>query len=496
MPEHVAQPEIPNIFTVDLEEWFCFRDRGIPNYRDWERHESRVEIGTRTILKILAEHRIEATFFVLGWVAQRHPDLIREVAEAGHEIATHGYSHAMLTQMTPDQFRRDLERALKATERAAGTTIEGFRAPRFSVIRDTLWSIDILREMGIRYDSSVFPYAGHPDYGIVDAPLDIHSHDNGIIEIPMSCAVVAGRRIPCGGGGYFRIMPYFMTRRLIDACHRDGRGVMFYIHPWELDPRQPRIASGRMDRFRHYQNLESVERKITMLLRDFRFTSIRGSLQQRLPPSAPPAIVLEKRPEQLRLPVGYLAFRRVLEILLIVSTLPITLAICAITAAAIAIGSPGPVLFRQNRKGKGGEIFRIIKFRSMYVGDDSGALPTAHADPRVTPFGHFIRRRRIDELPQLWNILKGDMSLIGPRPEPFPLAVRYEQSYPLYALRYMVRPGLTGWAQVTQGHTAELDEIGIKLKHDFHYIINISPRLDLLIVLKTVGALLTGFGGR
>ncbi|MEO5931710.1 MAG: polysaccharide deacetylase family protein, partial [Candidatus Kapaibacterium sp.] len=192
MYDHTARSNTLNIFTVDLEEWFCFRERGIPNYEEWERLESRVAIGTGIILRILAEHGIEATFFVLGWVAERWPDLIREIADAGHEIATHGYSHAMLTMMTPDQFRRDLERALKATEQAAGTTIRGFRAPRFSVTRDTRWAIDILREMGLCYDSSVFPYAGHPDYGIVDAPLDIYSHDNGIIEIPMSCAVVAG----------------------------------------------------------------------------------------------------------------------------------------------------------------------------------------------------------------------------------------------------------------------------------------------------------------
>ncbi|MEP7218452.1 MAG: sugar transferase [Bacteroidota bacterium] len=219
----------------------------------------------------------------------------------------------------------------------------------------------------------------------------------------------------------------------------------------------------------------------------------------RYSPSSPhphSTIAPEERLEQLRLPVKYLAFRRILELLLIVVTIPVTLTICAITAAVIAVGSPGPVLFRQNRKGRGGTVFRIVKFRSMYVGEGSGALPTMHADPRVTPFGHFIRRHRIDELPQLWNILKGDMNLIGPRPEPFPLAVRYEEIYPLYTLRYMIKPGLTGWAQVTQGHTTDPDEIRIKLEHDFHYIINLSPRLDLLIVLKTFGTLLTGFGGR
>jgi UDP-GalNAc:undecaprenyl-phosphate GalNAc-1-phosphate transferase len=208
------------------------------------------------------------------------------------------------------------------------------------------------------------------------------------------------------------------------------------------------------------------------------------------------AVPLEERLHTAAMPLGYLALRRAAELLAIAVTLPLTLGIAAVTAIGIAIDSPGPILFRQERKGRGGVRFRIAKFRSMYVGDSSGAVPTVPGDRRVTPFGRFIRRHRLDELPQLWNVLRGEMSLIGPRPEPAPLAERYEAAYPLYRYRYMVKPGITGWAQVEQGHTSEVDDIRIKLDHDFHYILNLSARLDLLIVLKTIRALVTGFGAR
>jgi polysaccharide deacetylase family protein (PEP-CTERM system associated) len=282
MPDEIEPANAINAFTVDLEEWFCTHSNQ-GNIEEWGRYQPRGVESTRRFLALLARGNVEATFFVLGWVAERWPDLVAEVAAAGHEIATHGYAHTMLARMTPDDLERDLERALKVTERITLRKIVGYRAPFFSVTRATLWSLDVLRAMGLGYDSSIFPFAGHPNYGIADAPLDPYRHANGVIEIPLSCAVVAGRRVPCGGGGYFRLLPYALTRRMIDRCNRDGRGVIFYIHPWELDPDQPRIGVGRLERFRHYHNLESTERKLEQLLLDYTFTSIRQLLGRTRP---------------------------------------------------------------------------------------------------------------------------------------------------------------------------------------------------------------------
>lgn len=271
--------KILNAFTVDLEEWFCsYALRSATPYEEWDRCESRITAPARRLLELLSRHGVEGTFFVLGWVAERHPDLIREIADRGHEIASHGYSHSLITEMSPSEFERDLERALEVIEKITGKRIDGYRAPCFTVTQRTLWALDLLRAAGLRYDSSVFPYGAHPDYGIADAPLVIYRHRNGLLEVPMSCAIVAGRRIPCGGGGYFRLMPYSLTKALIDRCHREGRGVIFYIHPWELDPTQPRMRLGAVESFRQYNNLESTERKLEHLLLDYTFTSIRTLL--------------------------------------------------------------------------------------------------------------------------------------------------------------------------------------------------------------------------
>jgi lipopolysaccharide/colanic/teichoic acid biosynthesis glycosyltransferase len=212
-------------------------------------------------------------------------------------------------------------------------------------------------------------------------------------------------------------------------------------------------------------------------------------------PSAP-TLPLAERLEHAEPPLGYLALRRVAELLFIAGTLPITLPLALLTSIAIAIDSPGPVLFTQKRRGRDGVIFRIVKFRSMYVGDSSGAKLTVPGDPRVTRVGRFIRRHHLDELPQLWNVMKGEMSLIGPRPEPLPVSERCEVIYPLFRYRYVVRPGVTGWAQVKQGYTSELADIGTKLEHDFYYILHLTPKLDLLVIVRTIRALFTGDGAR
>jgi polysaccharide deacetylase family protein (PEP-CTERM system associated) len=265
-----------NAFSVDLEDWFCAYNLRI-KMEDWDTRELRVVDNTRRILDILAKHNTAATFFVLGWVAERVPDLVREIEGCGHEIATHGYSHTLLTQMTPEAFERDLERALAVTRACAKKEILGFRAPSFTLTAKTLWVTDILARHGIRYDSSVFPVSYHPDYGIPNASLSIHPL-GAIIEAPLSCARVLGRNIPCSGGGYFRIFPYWLARSLIRRCNAEGRPVIFYIHPWEVDPRQPRVRLSLSKRVRHYANLHKTLSRLDRLLSEFEFTSIKEVL--------------------------------------------------------------------------------------------------------------------------------------------------------------------------------------------------------------------------
>jgi polysaccharide deacetylase family protein (PEP-CTERM system associated) len=269
-----------NVMSVDVEDWFCVHNlsRLIP-YADWDKCESRVERSTVRLLDLFGKHGVEATFFVLGWVADRFPDLVREIERRGHEVATHGYSHQLLTSMRPEEFRADLQRSLVALARTTTQEVRGFRAPSFSLTKRTLWAIDILRESGIQYDSSVFPVGFHPDYGIADADLRPHRLANGLTELPMGVAEVLGLRIPCSGGGYFRLYPYAVTRALMRMCNQQGRPVMFYLHPWEADPGQPRVSGlSWSKRFRHYNSLDRTEERLESLLTDFTFTSARELL--------------------------------------------------------------------------------------------------------------------------------------------------------------------------------------------------------------------------
>lgn len=271
-----------NAFSIDLEDWFCVQNFSHVFPREqWDGLESRVERNTLRLLEILTRHNVQGTFFVLGWIAERYPDLVREVERRGHEIATHGYSHKLLTFMTPEEFRADLERSLDVLSNCTSTAVTGFRAPSFSVTRKTWWAVDILKQCGIAYDSSIFPVGFHPDYGIGDAPLVIHELGNGLTELPMSCADVMGRRIPCSGGGYFRLVPYFVTKSLMKKCNAANRPVIFYLHPWEVDPGQPRVSLPAVKAFRHYNNLDKTEERLEQLLADFPFTTMKRLLASR-----------------------------------------------------------------------------------------------------------------------------------------------------------------------------------------------------------------------
>jgi len=268
--------------SIDMEDWFCVYNLSwaIPPEK-WDSCELRVEASTRKLLAVLQRFpHVKATFFVLGWIAEKVPGLVAELWAQGHEIATHGYRHQLLTQLTPEAFEADLRRSLVALERCdvPRGEIIGYRAPSFTITGRTRWAYAILEKCGLRYDSSIFPIGFHPDYGIADAPLAPYRVTDHFWEFPLSCAEVFGRRLPCSGGGYFRLFPYLYTKLLIRRCQAASRPVVFYLHPWELDPGQPRIRLPLLKRFRHYFNLSKTESRLQKLLQDFQFTSIREVL--------------------------------------------------------------------------------------------------------------------------------------------------------------------------------------------------------------------------
>ena len=245
----------------------------------WDDCELRVGDSTRRVLELLDKHHVRATFFVLGYVARKLPGLIRDIEARGHEIGVHGHDHRLLTQLTPDEFEADLVEALDAIRRCGiEQDILGFRAPSFSITDATRWALEILERHGIRYDSSIFPIGFHPDYGIPDAPLAPYKLTDHLMEFPLSCAELLGRRLPCSGGGYFRLLPYWYTRFCIRRCNRQGRPVVFYLHPWELDPGQPRTMLPWTKKVRHYHNLHKTGKRLDALLGAFEFTTIKEVL--------------------------------------------------------------------------------------------------------------------------------------------------------------------------------------------------------------------------
>lgn len=264
-----------NALTFDVEEYFHAEAFArVLRPEEWPALESRVVATTERILDILDRERVRATFFILGWVAERQPDLVREIASLGHEIGCHGYGHRMIKHLTRSEFKRDVTRAKSALEDAIGHAVLGYRAPTFSITRETVWSLEVLCEAGFRYDSSIFPIV-HDRYGISDAPRFPHrlKAPNGceVAEFPMSTVMLLGRRVPVAGGGYFRLMPYALTRRALRRINREGQPAMVYLHPWELDPDQPRLPVGPLTRIRHLVNIGKTEARLVRLLGDFAF---------------------------------------------------------------------------------------------------------------------------------------------------------------------------------------------------------------------------------
>lgn len=263
---------IRNALTIDVEDYFQVQayagaiDRG-----SWDRIPRRVEANTDLILDALARHGTQATFFTLGWIADRHPALIRRIVAAGHELASHGYGHQLVTDLTPAAFRADLERAKSVLEDTGGVKVRGYRAPTFSIGPRNAWAWDVLAETGHSYSSSVFPVR-HDLYGTPDAPrIPYHPEGRPIVEIPMTTVAAFGRNLPCAGGGYFRLLPYATYRFGVRRLHRtEHRPAVFYSHPWEFDPGQPDVpAAKRASRFRHRVNLALMPARLERLLADF-----------------------------------------------------------------------------------------------------------------------------------------------------------------------------------------------------------------------------------
>jgi len=267
-----------NAISIDLEDWFCVHNlSGAIKLSEWDNCELRVEQSTERLLNLFEKHQTRATFFVLGWVAERLPGLIRQIEALGHEIAVHGYNHLLLTEISPEEFDLDLRKALEAISNAGVKNVpRGFRAPSFTVVEATKpWALPILEKHGFKYDSSIFPIGFHPDYGIVDSPLRPYKITDSLYEFPMSVVELFGRRLPFSGGGYFRTFPYAYTRYCMRRLNKQGHPALFYLHPWELDAHQPRIASLSLSqKFRHYRNLDQTEEKLKRLLTDFEFTTV------------------------------------------------------------------------------------------------------------------------------------------------------------------------------------------------------------------------------
>ncbi len=268
--------EISNIFTVDVEDYFQVSAFENDVRRDqWDRWESRVEANTHRVLRLLDRHRVRATFFILGWTAERYPGLVREIHAAGHEIGCHGYWHRLIYRQTPEAFRADLRQSRDVIQSSIGQAVTAYRAPSFSITRQSLWALEILVEEGFLSDLSVFPIR-HDRYGIPDAeqgPHRLTTSAGSLWEFPPPVAKIARLNLPVGGGGYFRLYPLAWTLFLLRRINRVQRQpFVFYVHPWELDPEQPRIRSAsRLSRFRHYVGLSKNEAKLDGLLGSFRF---------------------------------------------------------------------------------------------------------------------------------------------------------------------------------------------------------------------------------
>lgn len=271
----MANGALRNAMTVDVEDYF--QVSAFEPYiarRDWDSLPHRVEPNTQRVLDLFAAADIKATFFTLGWVAERYPQLVRRIVDEGHELACHGYQHVRVTQQTPAQFREDILHSKHLLEDQGGVAVQGYRAASYSIGADNLWALDELQRAGFAYSSSIYPIR-HDLYGMPEAPRFAFRPDNagGLLEVPVTTVQVFRRNFPCGGGGFFRLLPYAWFLWAMGRVNgRDGQSCVFYFHPWEIDPDQPRQTGiDFKTRARHYTNLGRMEGRLRRLLRDFRW---------------------------------------------------------------------------------------------------------------------------------------------------------------------------------------------------------------------------------
>jgi polysaccharide deacetylase family protein (PEP-CTERM system associated) len=272
---------IVNAMSVDVEDYFHVSAfDGVVSRGHWDTYESRVVANTHRLLELFERTRTSSTFFVLGWVAERYPALVREIVSAGHEVASHGYHHQLAYMLTPQQFREDVRTAKATLEGLTGRPVLGYRAPSYSIVQSNLWALDVLIEEGYSYDASIFPIK-HDRYGIPDATRHVHvltRKSGSLVEFPGSTVRLGGMNLPVSGGGYFRLLPYRWTTWGINRLNREGMPAMFYVHPWELDPGQPRFEVGALTRVRHYRGLADTSRRLERLLNEFRFAPVSSAM--------------------------------------------------------------------------------------------------------------------------------------------------------------------------------------------------------------------------
>ena len=266
-------PNLANALTIDVEDYFQVSAFAPYIKRvDWEARECRIERNVQRILGMLAQQQVKATFFTLGWIAERYPQLVRDIVAQGHELASHGYGHERASDLDREAFSADIDRSKKLLEDLAGTPVLGYRAPSFSIGLGNLWAFDALLRSGYRYSSSIYPIA-HDHYGMPDAPRFAHKTVCGLLEIPITTLRMFNKNLPSSGGGYFRLLPYAMSRWMLRRVNaQDHESTIFYFHPWEIDEEQPRINGiDARTRFRHYVNIDRNEAKLKRLLGDFRW---------------------------------------------------------------------------------------------------------------------------------------------------------------------------------------------------------------------------------
>jgi polysaccharide deacetylase family protein (PEP-CTERM system associated) len=264
-----------NIITFDVEDWYHCLEQDPGN---WHGYADRIVPAVHNVLDILQRHKVRGTFFVLGYVAEHHSGLIREIHAAGHEIASHGFDHQFVYLQTVEQFRADVSRSISLIESVIHQPVVGYRAPYFSVTRSSSWALTVLRELGIIYDSSIFPVLNHR-YGIPSAPRRPHTTKEGMIEVPVSTYPISKINIPCGGGVYFRFLSYPFLKKLYRRLNKNAEVIVFYLHPWELDTEEPRIKLPPFLSLRHYWGHKKAVDKLERLLTDFQFGSIKEVLK-------------------------------------------------------------------------------------------------------------------------------------------------------------------------------------------------------------------------